>query len=320
MLLQRLLLAAVLLLGTCADGSDAAADVTGASDRTDPDGSTAASVLGLTATATSDGTGGPGPGDSSGDDPARDDDPAVGRSSSAPAPSAGPTSPPTVALSSPTTGQRSPAAAPAVGDDCRTPAIPPGQRPEAMSADLDGDGSEDQVFTVQHDEYWAMVATFGVGGGALIELVGVDPRSFVRLVGAIDIMGSGVDDLVVVTGVGAYTQQVGFVRLRDCDLLELAFEDSSPARFLSGASVSNGEALTCPGDGTLERIHFTAIPGSDDDGDLEFEGGFEPFRIEGNVVKRLSPDGGSDIPAEGVVLTIDDVSAISLFDCFGLEL
>ena len=63
---------------------------------------------------------------------------------------------------------------------------------------------------------------------------------------------------------------------------------------------------------------------SDDDGDPEFEGGFEPFRIEGNVVERLAPEGGVDggqgVPSEGVVLTLDDVSAISLFDCLGLEL
>ena len=136
-------------------------------------------------------------------------------------------------------------------------------------------------------------------------------------------MGGGVDDLVVVTGVGAYTEQIGFVRLSECDLFELAFDDSSPARFLTGASINNGEALICPGDGTLERIHFNAIPGSDADGDPEFEAGFEPFRIDGNVVKRLAPDGsagGEGIPSEGVVLTLDDVSAIALFDCLGLEL
>ncbi len=181
-----------------------------------------------------------------------------------------------------------------------------------MSADLDGDGAPDTVYLVQHDEGWFVVAELAAGGGAQVDLVGVERRSFVRVLGGADIMGNGSEDVVVVTSVGAYTEQVGFVRLADCDLFELAFDDSSPARFLTGASVSNGEALYCPGDGTLERYFFSAIPGSDNDGEPEFEGGFEPFVIEDNVITGM--------PGDGASLSLDAVASIQLFDCLGLEL
>lgn len=181
-----------------------------------------------------------------------------------------------------------------------------------MQADLDGDDAPDTVYTVQGAEGWTVVADLADGDRVMVELVGVDRRSFARVLGGADIMGEGTDDLVVVTSVGAYTEQIGFVRLADCELFELAFDDSSPARFLTGASISNGEALVCPGDGTLERYFFSLIPGSDDDGEPEFDGGFEPFRIEGNVV--------TGYPGDGASLTLDDVAAITLFDCLDLEL
>ncbi len=317
---RSLLLVVALLLGACTGDSDAAADASSSDGTSSTDTAPGASG------ADSDGIGS---GSSSGTSA---DSPGTGSSSSGSSMGATSTTVPrststtmrsTAPSSTTSTAPRSPSPAPAAPDQCRNPKTPEGQRSEAIIADVDGDGSDDQIFTVQHGENWAVVATFGGGGGSVVDLVGVDPRSFVRVVGGADIMGAGVDDLVVVTGVGASTEQIGFVRLSECDLFELAFDDSSPARFLTGASINNGEALICPGDGTLERIHFSAIPGSDDDGDPEFEAGFEPFRIEGNVVKRLAPDGsesGQGIPNEGVVLTLDDVSAISLFDCLGLEL
>lgn len=320
---RRILLVAALLLGACTGDSDSIADASPSNDSPTPDPDSADTESdGTESEATGSGAGTAADGSTGGSSPQA---PSSGVTSTTSPPSI--TTASTVASSTAPTAPRTPASTPALAptapDRCRDPKTPEGERSEPLTADIDGDGLDDQIVTVQHGENWAVVATFGEGGGSVVDLVGVDSRSFVRVVGGADIMGAGVDDLVVVTGVGASTEQIGFVRLSECDLFELAFDDSSPARFLTGASINNGEALICPGDGTLERIHFSIIPGSDDDGDPEFEGGFEPFRIEGNVVKRLAPEGGDGaqgIPNEGVVLTLDDVSAISLFDCLGLEL
>lgn len=193
------------------------------------------------------------------------------------------------------------------GGVCPDITLPSGSTSAPVNADVDGDALDDLTYVVDNA---MLVVELGGGGAVAVELVEAGGPSEVRSLGGADLVADGTEEIAVVTGGGAYSSEVGFVRFRDCELFELAFEDSSPARFLSGASVSNGESLFCRGDGTVERYFWSIVDGEADD--PEFEGGFEPFNIEGDVFVAY--------PGDGAVITAAEVAAIELFDCLGLVL
>lgn len=198
---------------------------------------------------------------------------------------------------------------------CPTPELPAGNSTAPMSVDLDADGAADTAYMVSGPAGWQLVVELGgggAGGGAVVSaLVGTNDFDEPEVLGGADLDGDGIDELAVLVANGAYVGLVSFVRVRECSAIQLAFEDDSPAIFASGASAGGGEALVCNGDGTLDRYFFSWLPG-DDDETVEYEAGFQPFRIEGDVVISL--------PGDGAGLTEDEIADIDLFDCLGLEL
>lgn len=194
---------------------------------------------------------------------------------------------------------------------CPAGDLPVGDSTTPTSAELDGDGSADTVYLVDGPGGWQLVVEFGGGGAVVSALVGTNEFDEPEVIGGADLDGDGVDELAVRVANGAYVALVSFVRVRDCSVIQLAFEDDSPAIFASGASAGGGEALLCNGDGTLERFFFSWLPGEDDE-TVEYEAGFQPFRLEGDVVVAF--------PGDGAGLTEDEVTELDLFDCLGLEL
>lgn len=196
---------------------------------------------------------------------------------------------------------------------CPTSELPSGPSTTPAAVDVDADGLPDTAYMVQTSAGWQAVVEFGGGGATVAALSGTNDFDQPFVIGDADLDGDGVNELAVSMGVGAYVGLVGFVRVRDCDIVQLAFEDSSPAVFATGASVGGGEALICNGDGTIDVYFFTLFPGSDAGSpEAEYESGWAPYRMEGDIVVAY--------PGDGAVLSGADVAEIDLLDCLGLEL
>ncbi len=183
-----------------------------------------------------------------------------------------------------------------------------------MAVDLDGDGSDEYVSVVASDG-WHVVAE-GSSLSSSVQLSGGADTVEARLVGGADVDGDGSQELFVATGGGAYVTELALLGYDECGLFEYALADESPVRFYSGASVGNGEAVLCSGDGLIEQFFWSLVPGSGDlgssDSDLEFEAGFVSYALSGATLEETE--------GQTSVVNTDAVSAIPLFDCLGLEL
>ncbi|MFT7597713.1 MAG: hypothetical protein ACI8TP_000633 [Acidimicrobiales bacterium] len=178
-------------------------------------------------------------------------------------------------------------------------------------ADIDGDDALDNAFMAQAGGVWNLVVLLGTGEILQRPLAGTNDLDQPQVVGGADLDGDGFDELAVVMGYGAYVALVGFVRVRGCDLVQLRFDDGEPAIFATGASAGGGETLLCNGDGTIERFFFNLMPASEGD-EQTYDVGYQPFRIEGDVIVGE--------PGEGVALSATEVEALDLFDCLGIEI
>lgn len=191
---------------------------------------------------------------------------------------------------------------------CPDVELPAGSDTPSVQADVDGDNELDTAFARRVGESWVVVVQYGGGGTATLPLTDSDPVSNVRVIGGVDFTSTGFQELAITVGSGAYTEQIGFVRSSDCELLRLAFESDAPAAFLSGASIGNFSGILCA-PGLVEQYEFTL---NSDSEELIYEGGFSPYVLEGDTFVRGFGD--------GTTLTADELTSIKTFDCFGLEL
>ncbi len=233
----------------------------------------------------------------------------------APTTEAPPTAPTTGAITTlPTSSSIEGQAETTVPPPCPNGANLSDQPASSIDADVDGDGLADVVVTEKRNDVWFVAVTFGRGGSADLGLFDADPFANVQVLGGIDFSADGSAEVALSIGGGAYTQSVAFVRARGCQLLRLAFEDSSPAAFLSGASIANVVGVVCvvagPGPARVEQYEFVLIDGAADP--LLYESVYRPYTIEGDFFVRQ--DG------EGTVLSAEEVAAVGLFDCGGLGL
>lgn len=183
-----------------------------------------------------------------------------------------------------------------------------------MVVEINGDGLPDTITTEKRGDDWFVGLRFGGGGTSDLGIFDADPFGNVRVIGGVDLVGDGSEEVGIAIGAGAYTESVGFVRVRGCELLRLAFEDSSPASFLSGASAANFVGVLCMfgsgGPVVVEQFEFALVDGNADDPILE--GGFIPYTLEGDFFRAGFGD--------GTTLTPEDLSKIALFDCGDLQL
>jgi hypothetical protein len=203
----------------------------------------------------------------------------------------------------------------ATAPGCTSTIEPPGNPSDDLDLDVDGDGTIDEVRLFNVDDTWMVVVGFGSGGGVTAEVRGANGLDTARILGGADLDGDGVDELALRVGGGAYTEQVAFLRARACEIVELTFADGSPAVFLVGGSYGGGEALVCPGNGTVERFSYWLLAGAadaDDANQPRYEGEFVPYRLDGEVLVEQ--------PGSGAPLTSDDVADLLLLDCQGLVL
>lgn len=195
-----------------------------------------------------------------------------------------------------------------VADVCPTAELSPGSDTPSVQADVNGDNELDTAFARRIGENWVVVVQYGGGGTATLPLTDSDPVSNVRIIGAVDFTSTGFQELAISVGSGAYTEQIGFVRSRECELLRLAFESDAPAAFLSGASIGNFSGMLCA-PGLVEQYEFTL---NGDSEELSYEGGFTPYLLEDDTFVQGFGD--------GTVLSADELASIKTFDCFGLSL
>jgi hypothetical protein len=98
---------------------------------------------------------------------------------------------------------------------------------------------------------------------------------------------------------------VGFFDVVDCVATRIT-AGGSAAEFPVGASIGSISGLACPGDGSIHRNFAQFIA------DDVYEGGFEPFVLEGSVLIAF--------PGDGAGFTADEAFALAILDCGGLTL
>jgi len=174
------------------------------------------------------------------------------------------------------------------------------------SGDFDGDGALDQLSTYQvGPDDWRVRVVFADGGGADAAIVDGFDLTPPRPIGGFDIDADGPQEVFLTVGSGASTVQVGFFDVESCVATRIK-TGGMPATFGVGGSVGTVSGLYCPGDGTLHR-NFAQYVAED-----EYEGGFEPFLLEGSV---LTPGFG-----DGAGFTADEAFALAVLNCGALIL
>jgi hypothetical protein len=175
-----------------------------------------------------------------------------------------------------------------------------------VAADFDGDGAADELLTYQAGpDEWRVRVIFADGGGADAAIV--DAEDFVppRPIGGFDIDEDGTAEAFVLVGSGASTALMGFFEIEDCVATRIT-ADGVPAVFGVGGSVGSISGISCPGDGTIHR-NFARYVEED-----VYEGGFEPFTLEGSVLTAGTGDGAT--------LTAEEAYAVGSLDCGDLLL
>lgn len=174
------------------------------------------------------------------------------------------------------------------------------------SGDFDGDGALDQLSTYQAGaDEWRIRVVFADGGGADAAIADGFDLAPPRPVGGFDIDGDGPQEVFLTVGSGASTVQIGFFDVESCVATRIK-TGGMPATFGVGGSVGTVSGLYCPGDGTLHR-NFAQYVAED-----EYEGGFEPFLLDGST---LTPGSG-----DGAGFTADEAFALAVLDCGSLTL
>lgn len=185
--------------------------------------------------------------------------------------------------------------------------IPPGSVSFApVGGDFDGDGATDVLETyATGDQQWRVRITFGDGGGADALIDDAEDFAPPRPIGGYDIDGDGSDEAFLTVGSGASTILIGFFDIADCVAIRIT-EGGVPAVFPIGASVGNVSGVSCPVVGEIHRNFAQYVS------ENEYEGGFEPFALEGSVLTAG--------PGDGAAFSADEAFTLAVLDCGDLAL
>lgn len=175
-----------------------------------------------------------------------------------------------------------------------------------VGGDFDGDGSADALQTYQAGaDDWRVRIVFADGGGADTAVAGSDDFAPPQPVGGFDVDGDGSDEAFLTVTSGASAVFIGLYSIADCVATRIT-ERGVPAEFAVGGSVGSVAGLSCDGDGTISR-QFAQLVADD-----VYEGGFEPFVLDGSV---LTP-----FPGDGAGFSAEEAFALAILDCGSLSL
>ena len=119
------------------------------------------------------------------------------------------------------------------------------------TADLDGDGVREPVALSSRaagsTTAWPLATVIGAEPRLLLtEITDLDTHQILRITGAADVDGDGDEEVLIRSGMGAYTDIVQVWGLRDCRWTPLTFAPHDEAAgFLVGASVMHGAGVRC---------------------------------------------------------------------------
>lgn len=175
-----------------------------------------------------------------------------------------------------------------------------------VTGDFDGDGSADELLTYQVGvDDWRVRIVFADGGGADAAIGDGEDFAPPRPIGGFDIDADGPEEVFLTVGSGASTARVGLYDVAGCVATRIT-AGGVPAVFNVGGSVGTVSGITCPGDGSLQRV-FASYVAED-----AYEGGFEPFLLDGSVLTAF--------PGDGAGFTADQAFALAVLDCGSLAL
>jgi hypothetical protein len=185
--------------------------------------------------------------------------------------------------------------------------IPPGSVSFApVAADFDGDATVDDLVTyTTGDQQWRIRVTFADGGGADALIADAEDFAPPRPIGGYDIDGDGTDEVFLTVGSGASTILIGFFDVADCVATRIT-EGGVPAVFPIGASVGNVSGVSCPVVGEIHRNFAQYVAEND------YEGGFEPFVLDGAVLTAG--------PGDGAAFSAEEAFTLAVLDCGDLAL
>jgi len=185
--------------------------------------------------------------------------------------------------------------------------IPPGSVSFApVGGDFDGDGATDALQTyATSDQQWRVRVTFADGGGTDALIADAEDFAPPRPIGGYDLDGDGSEEAFLTVGSGASTILIGFFDIADCVATRIT-EEGVPAVFPIGASVGNVSGVSCP---VVGGIHFNF---AEFVAENEYEGGFEPFVLDGSVLTAG--------PGDGAAFSADEAFTLAVLDCGDLAL
>ncbi|MEQ1786284.1 MAG: hypothetical protein ABL966_04470 [Acidimicrobiales bacterium] len=169
------------------------------------------------------------------------------------------------------------------------------------TADVDGDGEDDQVhsFALEGSEAgprFVLQVELAAGGGAEAEIPG-DGVATVAIVGGHDLDGDGdgADELWVRVGAGAYATILGLFRLDGCNL-ERITSGGLPTELAVGSSVGSAIGVECGG--TEPGAVLTTFGGSRrSDDDQTFDMTTTEYALEDGALVVVR-EGTAIVPAD----------------------
>jgi hypothetical protein len=111
-------------------------------------------------------------------------------------------------------------------------------------ADVDGDGTTDQLTSYFSAGEWHLRVALAAGGGADVPLAAAGD-GVVNVLGGTDLDGHAGEEMLVSIGAVENGTLVAMFRYRDCGLVRLLGPDGAPAAFPVGATDTQANGLRC---------------------------------------------------------------------------
>lgn len=159
-----------------------------------------------------------------------------------------------------------------------------------VSADVDGDGSDDRVLAYREaGGPGRMAVELAAGGTSDVDAGGpADGPAPLSLLGGAHLGGTG-ETVLAVTGSGASVVVVGLFQLVECAISHVAYPGGQPAQLPVGGTVTHGDGIRCasgPDGAGLVRLTATSSDGE------SFTTTHTRYRVDGNTLVEVGSASG----------------------------